>query len=551
MDDFINSYESISFDGQFIDAKGNNILSTRKTTSNSKILYFSSDNGNTIQTIEGPIARNTICCLSIDGKIMYIYSAIFQTFYKSSDGGQSWNQHMSSTGGGTWLQCSDSGQYYMWCQNGFRMRISQDYGETFSTVELKSMQGDISSTGEYMCSAHKLNSDLYINISNDYGSNWKETILNIGGSSTNNVSVSVSKSGQYILVSASGSNLRVSSDYGVSFQEVPNTNQQWKNCDISYSNPQYMYAQIDSQTNTIWQSQDYGQSFSAVYDSPQGISYLNLVSTDTYLFAYNRNTRRIDRYTFTEEDEEPEETTPVDETFNLGEEDEEPEETTPVDETFDLAEEEEETEDTFNLAGEEETEDDDAFDLSADTAEERLIALLGEKMYHPGYRTYAQKMVQDSLSQPKPLQAGRCSRQRPNQCNKIDGGARLNVLKQVLYLEEEGQITKEQANLFIQNLALPDENDLAENRLMTLLQQKMYHPGYRTYAKKMVQGSLSGSKPLQGGQCSRRRPNRCNKITSGARRNVLKQVLHLEEEGQITEEQADLFIQNLALPENL
>ena len=270
MDDFINSYESISFDGEFIDAKGNNILSTRKTTSDSKILYFSSDNGNTIQTIEGPIARNTICCLSIDGKIMYIYSAIFQTFYKSSDGGQSWNQHMSSTGGGTWLQCSDSGQYYMWCQNGFRMRISQDYGETFSTVELKSMQGDISSTGEYMCSAHKLNSDLYINISNDYGSNWKETILNIGGSSTNNVSVSVSKSGQYILVSASGSNLRVSSDYGVSFQEVPNTNQQWKNCDISYSNPQYMYAQIDSQTNTIWQSQDYGQSFSAVYNSPQG-----------------------------------------------------------------------------------------------------------------------------------------------------------------------------------------------------------------------------------------------------------------------------------------
>ena len=102
----------------------------------------------------------------------------------------------------------------------------------------------------------------------------------------------------------------------------------------------------------------------------------------------------------------------------------------------------------------EETEE--PFDLSNETAEERLINLLHEKMYHPGYRTYAKKMVNDSLSESKPLQAGRCTRSNPNTCAKITPGARRNVLRQVLQLEEEGQITEAQADLFIQNLALPE-----------------------------------------------------------------------------------------------
>lgn len=114
-----------------------------------------------------------------------------------------------------------------------------------------------------------------------------------------------------------------------------------------------------------------------------------------------------------------------------------------------------ETEEIFDLV-EEEEETEEPFDLSNETAEERLINLLHEKMYHPGYRTYAKKMVNDSLSESKPLQAGRCTRQRPNQCAKITPGARRNVLRQVIYLEENGQITEAQADLFIQNLALPE-----------------------------------------------------------------------------------------------
>lgn len=114
------------------------------------------------------------------------------------------------------------------------------------------------------------------------------------------------------------------------------------------------------------------------------------------------------------------------------------------------------TDDTYNLAEEDETDDDDAFDLSADTAEDRLVALLQQKMNHPSYRTYAKKMVRGSLSESKPLQVGRCTKRKPNQCVKITPGARRNVLRQVLYLEENGQITEEQADLFIQNLALPE-----------------------------------------------------------------------------------------------
>ena len=113
------------------------------------------------------------------------------------------------------------------------------------------------------------------------------------------------------------------------------------------------------------------------------------------------------------------------------------------------------TDDTYNLA-EDETEEDDAFDLSADTAEDRLVALLQQKMNHPSYRTYATTMVRGSLSESKPLQIGRCTKRTPSQCAKITPGARRNVLRQVLYLEENGQITEEQADLFIQNLALPE-----------------------------------------------------------------------------------------------
>ena len=300
MTDFVNVFESSFFDGRFIDARGSYVLSTYSTSSGTAELFYSNDNGETISNIAVPTSRNTHCRISLDGQYMFIYSSIYQTFYKSSDGGITWNAHFSSLGGGTWMQISDTGQHYMWCPNGGQMRISNDYGETFTTIaSLKAMRGDINSTGQYMCSLHKLNADLYVNVSNDYGATWTEQILNIGGSSTSDVSVSISKTGQYMLLMSSGSNFRVSSNYGVSFQEITNTNQQWKHCEISYLNPQYMYAMIQSQTNTIWASEDYGQSWSAVYNHPYSVNYDNLASTDNYLFAFNRGRARLDRYTLT------------------------------------------------------------------------------------------------------------------------------------------------------------------------------------------------------------------------------------------------------------
>lgn len=298
MTDFVNVFEGNFVDGRFMDARGQYVLLTNSTSNATALVYYSTDNGENFNNIVVPNARNTLCRVSLDGQYLYVYSSISQTGFKSSNAGASFSTHFT-LGSGTWMQISDSGQYYMLCRNGSALRISNDFGETFTDFSIKAYRGDMNSTGQYMCSVYKLNSDLYVNVSNDYGATWTEQILNIGGSSTNDVSVSISKTGQYMLLMSSGSNFRVSSDYGVSFQEITNTNQQWKHCEISYLNPQYMYASIQSQTNTIWASEDYGQNWAAVYNHPYNIIYENLASTDNYLFAFNRGRGRLDRYTLT------------------------------------------------------------------------------------------------------------------------------------------------------------------------------------------------------------------------------------------------------------
>jgi len=286
-------------DGRFLDARGDNVLITNSTSNATTKLYLSTDKGETFNDVVVPLGRNTLCRISTDAQHLYMYSSISQRFYKSSDGGTNWVQHHTH-GGGTWFQISDDGRYYLFCHNNANAIVSGDYGETWTNfIGMKANRGDVSSSGQYMCTVGKDGGDCYVNVSNDYGVSWTEQILNIGGSTTNDCEVSINKTGKYMLLMSSQSNLRVSSDYGVSFQEIPNTNQQWKHCEISYLNPQYMYAQLQNQTNTIWESQDYGQSWSAVYNHPQNIIYESFVSTNEYLFAFNRGRNRIDRYTFT------------------------------------------------------------------------------------------------------------------------------------------------------------------------------------------------------------------------------------------------------------
>ena len=298
MTDFVNVYESDFVSGGFLDARGSNLLLTYPVTDSTSKVSVSNDNGETFFSKDMPLYRNTLCRISLDGQKLYTYSSVTRKFHKSHDGGDTWVNNKTRDQG-TWFQISDDGQHHIFTRAGASLLYSNDYGDNFTEITKSVQKCDCDATGQYMCCVAKVNSDLIINISNDYGATWTEQTINAGGSSTTDCPISMSKTGQYILVGASGINFRVSSDYGVSFQEVPNTNQQWKHCEISYLNPQYMYAQLESQTNTIWESQDYGQSWSAVYNHPQNISYANMSSTNSYLFAFNKNRNRVDRYTFT------------------------------------------------------------------------------------------------------------------------------------------------------------------------------------------------------------------------------------------------------------
>ena len=90
-------------------------------------------------------------------------------------------------------------------------------------------------------------------------------------------------------------------------------------------------------------------------------------------------------------------------------------------------------------------------------AEQRLINRLNQKMAHKGYRCYAKSRVAGSLSGPRHLANGDCTR-RTCSCKKIDCGARNNVKTQVLDLLSENQITQDQADRFITNLDLNHSN---------------------------------------------------------------------------------------------
>ena len=155
----------------------------------------------------------------------------------------------------------------------------------------------MSSSGQYIGLAKKDGSNLNISVSSDYGSNFTTQSLNIGGSSTDHCEISLSETGQYMLVMASGHNLYLSSNYGSSFSEISNTSQSWRHVEISRKSPSSMYAQLNNSTNTIFESLDFGQNWVAIINHPSGVHYNNLVSNSENMFAFNANSRKIDKYT--------------------------------------------------------------------------------------------------------------------------------------------------------------------------------------------------------------------------------------------------------------
>lgn len=294
MADFVNVYENGTYYNFTSDIRSNYYVVTFSTTDSTPSMYYSSDNGETFSIISTPLARNTNVRVSSDGQYIYLYSTIHTRLYRTSDAGSNWTE-LFQVGQGSSLQISDNGQYIIFTRPAI-VYISSDYGNNFTTFTKTVSSSDMDATGQYMATLGRSNNDVYVNVSNDYGSTWTEQIINVGSSDTD-CEISLSSTGEYMLFSIYGGNLFISSDYGVSFQEVSGTTQNWNRVEIAYNKPEYQYAQINSQTNTIWESTDYGQSWNAVYNHPSAVQYWQLNSNENYLIASNRSTGKIDRYT--------------------------------------------------------------------------------------------------------------------------------------------------------------------------------------------------------------------------------------------------------------
>lgn len=296
MTDFVNVFESDVIEGRFLDARNNHVLITYPTSTNTSALHYSHDNAQTFTQISVLSYKNTLCRVSSDGQKMYIYSPITRKFQKSHDSGASWT-HNKTRDKGRWYQISDDGQHQIFTRED-SLLVSNDFADNFTEIAKSAQRCDCDASGQYMVTVAKINENFIINVSNDYGATFVEQIINGGGVTTPDCPVSMSKNGQYILVGARACNLFVSSDYGVSFQEITNINKEWKHVDISYLNAKFMYA-FESQNNTYWVSEDFGQTWTSAYNHPHLVLYDNIASTESYLFAFNRSRNRIDRFTLT------------------------------------------------------------------------------------------------------------------------------------------------------------------------------------------------------------------------------------------------------------
>ena len=295
MADFSNVDSTNYINGRWFDTKGTHIVIAQPPTSSGVGIEKSNDNGDTFTTLSPPMSRITSIRVSEDGQNIFIFSTIAQKFYISSDGGANWTQQLSGIISAIeWLQCSNSGQYVIFSRNGADMiYVSNDYGATVTGTSMKTIRCDMDSTGQYMGVAGIDGQDIIFNMSNDFGVTWTQQTISGNG---NNPLLSISADGQYILITSANNNIYRSTDYGVSFSEVSGTTQAWEAIEISVLDPKYQYAALWNQTNTVWESVDYGETWTAKYNHPSAVRYYDLVTSDKYLIGMNGLSLYLDRY---------------------------------------------------------------------------------------------------------------------------------------------------------------------------------------------------------------------------------------------------------------
>ena len=215
------------------------------------------------------------------------YSDIFSTqTIDLANFGKNWVQNTTtnlSSSQNRWvsISISASGQYQTACSNysdssaSGNLKISSDYGQTWTTPTLPSVSGNlyyqqvvVSASGQYQMVHFSVSpSSLYIYNSSDFGSTWDPVTFS-SYSNNYNVRIAISASGQYQFIlygnTTLGELINISNDYGTNWTTYT-VSSSFKFSSVylavSASGQYVTFCTSINANNYVYTSSNYGKSF--------------------------------------------------------------------------------------------------------------------------------------------------------------------------------------------------------------------------------------------------------------------------------------------------
>ena len=194
-------------------------------------IFVSNNNGNSFT----PAAYSSDWfSLGISGTGQYLLAGTFSSsiLQRSEDYGVTWNPTPYTASQTRTISISNSGQYQVYIADGIgtnKVRISNDFGVTFLNGGLAITQSvpdsTISATGQYI-SFVTAGGPIYS--SSDFGATWQTRATSMQWNT-----ITMTGDGQTQLATGGTSNVWISTDFGVNWNEILGTNQ--NNVSISIS----------------------------------------------------------------------------------------------------------------------------------------------------------------------------------------------------------------------------------------------------------------------------------------------------------------------------
>ena len=250
---FLGAGSTLTWRGCVMSENGQYQVAVNYDSSNGRI-YYSSDFGATWAQSNAPVKLYYTVAASADLSYI-IVGAKGGYLYRSLDKGQTWATASSVYSYYDYVTVNETGQYQAACDRD-AIYVSSNYGASFtkkSTVSRSYIAIAVSGTGQYQVCAVQ-NGQLYF--STDYGNSWNVLPNSI---TANWISIAISNNGQYILGGLTSGITYRSSDFGASFSIAFNNTQTWWSSKISKSGKnQYLGATY------LYRSTDYGVTWSQV-----------------------------------------------------------------------------------------------------------------------------------------------------------------------------------------------------------------------------------------------------------------------------------------------